>query len=172
MSKKRLSLILVGIALIAVTGFIALSQTWVSATAMMHLSASSPSGELKIFWDCDASVPVTDINWGSVTQGQRYRRSVFLLNTGTVMLVVYYMPTWYQDTQYKFHIECFVHALGTKCQLNKVEPPEPLLEKTDYPIHGYDLYPGDMIKVDIYLTVETIQAGGVYSFPFEVHGYY
>jgi len=174
MSKRRLSLILVGIAMIAVTGFVALSQTWVTASAMMHLTQAGSSAQLKVFWDCGMTGPVTDIDWGPVTSGQRYVRSVFVVNPGTVMLYVTYLPTWWPvpPGQYKFHIECFIHMEGTPCQLNKPPSPIPMVEKDiNTPTIGYELYPGCMIKVDIRLTVESIEVGKTYDFPFEFHGY-
>jgi hypothetical protein len=171
MSKKRLGLIFLGIALIAVTGITALSQTWVSATATMHLTESASTANLKVYWDCGALNPTTDIDWGPVTSGQTYVRSLFVLNTGTVALKVYYLPTWYQNAQYKFHIECFVVKDGTKCQLYDIAKTQ-MLEKTDYPTPGYDLPAGTMIKVDVYLTVDMIEVATTYSFEFGFHGFY
>jgi len=175
MSRKKAGLILFGLAMMAITGFAALSQQWVTSTIAMRLVQSSAGyGPIKAYWDCDMLHDVVDIDWGSVTSGQRYVRSIFIVNKGNTLLYICYMPTYFNDTQYKFHIECFVHAEGTPCQLNKIIPPPPIPEKEDIlanPTLGYKLYPGMMIKIDIYLTVEMIEIGKAYVIPFEIHGY-
>ena len=168
-------MILVGIAMIAATGFMALSQQWVTTTITMRLVQSSPGvGPISAYWDCEMLHAIADIDWGPVSSGQRYIRSIFVANKGTTLLYLCYMPTYFNDTQYKFHIECFVHAEGTPCQLNKIIPPPPIPEKKDIlgnPTLGYKLYPGMMIKIDIYLTIEVIETGKAYTIPYELHGF-
>ena len=172
MSKKKLSALLIGLALIAITGFAALSQTWSSATFLMRLVEADPSYKIGVYWCCDMLDEVTEIDWGAVTAGERYIRSIFVANQGTKMLYLTYLPTWYENAQYKFHIECFIHMEGTPCQLNKPPTPIPMEEKDPItPEIGYMLYAGCMVKIDILLTIEVIEAGMPYEFDFQLHGY-
>ena len=95
-------MVFIGLAMIAITGFMTLSHTWVKTTVdPIGSTAQLEAGPIKIYWDCDKTNPVIDIDWGPVTEGQTYGKSVFVMNEGIEMLWVTYLPTWVQDIQYK-----------------------------------------------------------------------
>lgn len=168
---RKAIFVLIGIALVGIVGFTALSNMWTSAVIRMH---AAPGGSLNLilFEDCDMVTPATAHDWDGITQGQHYEWSLFVYNPpGSVGLYITYLPTdlWFNDNQTHLVITVNVVKFGLPCQLADVL--EPLPEKNPAtPSLGYWLPATKMIKLDIDLYVESVVSGATYDWDFTVFG--
>ncbi len=171
-SKKKILLALLGIALVSVAGYTALSNMWTSAKIVMHC-APATSVSLALFegMDCAALNGTTTHNWDGVTQGQTYEWSLFVKNTGSMGLYITYLPTdvWFNESQTHFIIMCKVVKFGLPCQLNdeNFTLPEKVAAN---PVNGFLLPPNKMCKIDVELFVESTVSNSVYEWDFFIYG--
>jgi hypothetical protein len=167
---RKAIFVLIGIALVSIVGFSALSNMWTSAVIRMH-AAPATSVTLALFEDCGKLIPATAHDWDGVTQGQHYEWSIFVFNTGSMGLYITYLPTdiWFDTNQTHFLITVNVVKFGLPCQLADVSAALP--EKNPAtPALGYWLPATKMIKLDIDFFVDSTVSGGVYDWDFTVYG--
>jgi hypothetical protein len=181
MSRKKLFVAIIGLAMISVTGLVALNDTWTSCTISMHASTAS-TVSLAQFEECLLTTPLNGYDWLGVNQGETYQMEYYLRNTGTVGLYITYLPTdlsW-DNNQVRMSIAVKVIEWGNvPCQMFPIEedgqttvnPPNFLPEKdAANPSQGYFLGPGKIVKLRVELTVMSVTAGGFYQWEFAIHG--
>lgn len=167
---KKAIFVILGILLVSIAGYAALSNMWTSATISMH-AAPANNVTVALFQDCDKLLPATAHDWDGVSQGQHYEWSLFVYNTGSMGLYITYLPTdkYFDENQTHFYITVKVVKFGLPCQLNDAN--QTLLEKIPLtPAQGYWLPPTKMIKLDIDLFVDSTVSGGDYSWDFTIYG--
>jgi hypothetical protein len=168
---RKAIFVLIGIALVSIVGFSALSNMWTSTSISMH-AAPGGSLNLRLFEDCAMLTPATVHDWDGITQGQHYEWSLFVYNPpGSVGLYITYLPTdlWFNDNQTHLIITVNVVQFGLPCQLSPAS--QALPEKNPLtPANGYFLPATKMIKLDIDLFVESVVSGAVYDWQFTVYG--
>lgn len=167
---KKAIFVLLGIVLVSVAGYSALSNMWTSAVIKMHAAPAS-SVTLALFEDCNKLVPATAHDWDGISQNQHYEWSIFVYNTGSMGLYITYLPTdvWFDTNQTHFVITVNAVMFGLPCQLSTVNASLP--EKNPaIPSQGYWLPATKMIKLDIDLYVDSTVSGGVYDWDFTVYG--
>jgi hypothetical protein len=181
MNKKILFGIL-AVAIVAIVGTAAFSDTWLSQKTNMYLKTGS-SQNIALFDDCNARCPAQEI-YQCVEQGGSYEFAMYVLNTGTAPVYITYLPTDVNTDggQTRFHITVQVIGFGMPCEMIANNIPLPtgisslpynLPEKsTAAPTSGFPLNPNKMIKLDITVRVDSVdlssQPIGGWKVPFEV----
>ena len=112
---------LIGILAIAIIGTCAaatvMSDTWLDS----FLTLTAHTGSLQsmgIFDNCDGTIVVTAHDFGTVTQGNSYEWTVYVLNTGSEQMRITYLPTivTFDAGQSSFTINVDVISYGVPCQ--------------------------------------------------------
>jgi len=172
-SRKKLMAI-VGIVLVAAMAISAFSSltTFVPSSVTMR---ADPALDISLvtFEDCGCTIPFTSYDWDGVVEGEYYECAVYVKNTGTIGLLITYLPTdlWFLGDEAHFVIHCWVIEFGLPCELYTLDPPVQLPEKD--PLNctsGFFLPPGKVMKVDIVLFVDRIVVGQVYTWTFTFWG--
>jgi len=160
------------------------SDSWVDKGLTLTATATTTQS-LALYTDCQASTPATSHDFGMVAQGNSYEWTVYVLNTGALGMYISYLPTAVvgQGGQQAMLISVAVIEYGNPCQVQGPIPaigfagtgvtalPYLLPEKAPAtPEQGFFLMPSKMIKIDIKLTVLSVDAGSVYTIPFTVAG--
>lgn len=170
-SKKKLLLGIVGLALIAGTGILAWNATWTSCTITMHAGTATVV-TIAQFEDCMMTIPLNSYDWNGIVQGETYQMEYYVLNTGTVGVFITYLPTdltFYED-QARMTIWVTVIEWGNNpCQPNPEDFRLPEKDPFD-PLLGYFLGPGKWVKLRVEMFVESVVSGGVYDWDFTIHG--
>jgi hypothetical protein len=126
-----------------------------------------------VFSDCATTVPFTSYNWDGVTQGQQYEVTAYVKNTGSVAVYISYTPGAlnFDGAQTRFRINVSVlEGPATPCQLLPISPVFLPLKNPLVCENGFLLLPGKVIKVDIVLLVDSVVAGGSWSWNFYIAG--
>jgi hypothetical protein len=183
--KKMNKKLLLGILCIAVIGIAATSafaDTWLSKYKNIYLKTGSSQG-ICLFDDCNALCPATDVVQ-AVQQGGSYEFAVYVLNTGTAPVYITYLPTDVSTDggQTRFHIDVQVIGFGMPCEMiaNNIPLPAPVTslpwalpeKNVNAPTAGFPLNPNKMIKLDITISVASVDLNGQpmmgWKVPFEV----
>jgi hypothetical protein len=180
--NKKLLLGILCVAVVAIAGTAAFSDTWLSRYKNIVLKTGS-SQNILLFDDCEARIPVYD-NYQNVQQGGLYEFAIYVLNTGTAPVYITYLPTDININggQTRFHVTVQVIGFGMPCEMIANNIPLPtgiaslpynLPEKnTATPTAGFPLSPNKMIKLDITVRVDSVdlssQPIGGWVIPFEV----
>ena len=184
MNKKILFGIL-AVAIVAVAGTAAFADTWMSKFNDIYIKTGS-SQEIKLFRDADAEYYAEA--WSeSVEQDGIYEFSLYVLNTGSRMVYITYLPTDFSANagQTRFRVTVNVIGFGMPSQMIANNIPLPagisslpyaLPEKNvNTPSTGFPLNPNKMIKLDVTVTVLSVdlnqapnQLGIRWTIPFEV----
>ena len=170
-SKKKLLVAILGLAMISVTGIVALNDTWTSCTIQMT-AGTAASASIGQYRYCDLASPFNVHNWGGVSQGEIYQLEYYIRNTGTVGLYITYLPTdlSFYDNQARMSIAVKVIEWGNEpCQMFEEDFCLPEKDPLN-PNQGYFLGPGKIAKLRVEMTVVSVVAGGVYNFNFTIHG--
>ena len=173
-SKKKLLVAILGLAMISITGLVALNDTWTSCTIQMTANTAA-SARIFQYKTCALGFFFFEsYNWGGVTQGETYQLEYYIYNSGTLGLYITYLPTdlSFYGNQARMHIDVTVIEWGNEpCQMFTDGLPYVLPEKDPLnPQQGYFLGPGKIAKLRVELTVASVVAGGVYNFNFTIHG--
>ncbi len=185
--NKKLLLGILAVAIVAIAGTAAYADTWMSKFNNIYIRTGSTQ-EVKLFCDCDARFEVQP--WTqAVEEDGIYEFSLYVLNTGTSPLYITYLPTDFNPNadagQTRMHIAVQVIGFGLPCQMIANNIPLPtgiaslpytLPEKsTANPTAGFPLASNKMIKLDITLTVQSLDLNhtpdsmlGTWKIPFEV----
>jgi hypothetical protein len=186
--KKKLFVVIFAIAMIAVSATAVLSETWFDTTITLTATAdSSATGRyvhVLIREDCaKISQGLTDSvashAFGSVYQGVTYEWTVYVLNDGAQPAYLFYSPTHYTATfanQIDVNILVKAIAYGPECQITDMAVPLPtgvaslpflLPEKAVgvAPNTGFLLAPGKEVKLDVMMTVNSVQLGTPITIP-------
>jgi hypothetical protein len=126
-----------------------------------------------VFSDCATSTPFTTYNWDGVTQGQEYEVTAYVKNTGSVAMYISYTPgsLSFDGAQTRFRIVVNVlEGPATACQLLPITPTALPIKNPLVCENGFLLLPGKVIKVDIVLLVDSVVAGGSWSWNFYIAG--
>jgi hypothetical protein len=88
--NKKLLLGVLSIAIVAVIGIPALMNNWSSCLITMHVGTDNGASSIGQFSDCLCTCPITSYNWGNLAQDQTYEMTVYVKNTGTVSVYLFY----------------------------------------------------------------------------------
>lgn len=161
------------IALIVIIGqSVALTMTWTDTKVTMTAGTASVVS-VSLFKDCSCTVPFTEHNWDGVVQGQEYEVTCYVRNSGNQAVYITYTPGSlnFDGAQTRFRINVSViESPAMPCQLL---PMTPELLPVKNPLvceRGFLLLPGKVIKVDIVLLVDSVVAGGSWSWNFFIAG--
>jgi len=186
MNKK-----LVGIFAVAIFAFsmaAVLSDTWVDRAASFTFNSSANGNLVSIglFADCAASVPLASTgvahDFGLVAQGNTYEWTIYVLNNGAEQVYLTYSPTSFTANggQTAAMIAVQAIAYGVPCETSgtTLVPPLPqnqlpynLPEKTvNNPTAGFLLMPNKIVKLDVKLSVISVDAGLSFTVPFMIAG--
>ena len=170
-NKKLLGIL--AVALVAIIGSsVAWTMTWTSARITMTAGTASVVA-IGIYQDCDTVVPFTTHNWDGVVNGQEYEVTGYVKNTGNQAVYITYTPGSYSSDgnqlRLRFNVS-IIEGPATPCQLNPITPiylqvKNPLVCET-----GFLLHPGKVIKIDIVMFVDSVVAGGTWSWNFYIEG--
>ena len=186
MNKK-----LIGIFAVAIFAFsmaAVLSDTWVDRAASFTFNSSANGNLVSIglFADCAASVPLASTgvahDFGLVAQGNTYEWTIYVLNNGAEQVYLTYSPTVFTANggQTAAMIAVQAIAYGVPCETSGttlVPPleanrlPYNLPEKTvANPTAGFLLMPNKIVKLDVKLSVISVDAGLSFTVPFMIAG--
>ena len=183
MNKK----LLFGVLCIAVVAFGAtavVADTWMSRLLTFTFRTGTMQS-IKLWKNCEATfAPEPWIQ--AVSQGNTYEYTLYVLNDGTELVYITYLPTdvTLNAGQTRFHITVDVINYGVPCQMtdNNLQLPTgvsslpyALPEKSiANPSAGFPLGPNKMIKLDVMVRVDSVDLGtnmtGSWTIPFEVVG--
>ena len=184
--NKKILLGILCVAAIAVVGTAAFADTWLSKYNSIYIKTGS-SQEICLFKDCDAHW-VADDGWcESVEQDGTYEFSLYVLNTGSRLVYITYLPTDFSANagQTRFRVTVQVIGYGMPCQMIANNIPLPTgITQLPYalpekiianPTAGFPLNPNKMIKLDITVAVLSVDLSQVpdttgvrWTIPFEV----
>ena len=184
--NKKILLGILAIAVVAIAGTAAFADTWMSKFNDIYIKTGS-SQEICLFQDCDARWVANDGWCESVEQGGVYEFSLYVLNTGSRMVYITYLPTDFSANagQTRFRVTVNVIGFGMPSQMIANNIPLPagisslpyaLPEKNvNTPSTGFPLNPNKMIKLDVsveVISVDLNQAPNIWgtrwTIPFEV----
>ena len=171
MDKKLIGIL--AVVLVASVGSSAFySMTWTDSRITMTAGTSSVVA-LGLYADCACCTPFTSHNWDGVVEGQMYEVAVYVKNNGTQAVYVTYTPgsLAFDGAQTRFRINVSVlEGPALPCQLLPITP-TPLPVKNPLVCeNGFLLLPGKVIKLDVVLLVDSVVAGGSWSWTFFISG--
>ena len=186
MNKK-----LIGILAVAIFAFsmaAVLSDTWVDRAASFTFNSSTNSNLVSIglFADCAASVPLASTgiahDFGLVAQGNTYEWAIYVLNNGAEQVYLTYSPTTFTANggQTAALIAVQAIAYGVPCETSGTTLVPPLTanalpynlpeKNVNTPTNGFLLLPDKIVKLDVKLTVQSVDAGLTFTVPFQISG--
>jgi archaellum component FlaG (FlaF/FlaG flagellin family) len=182
--NKKLLLGVLCIAIIAVGAAAVVADTWISRLVSFRFTTGT-SQSIALYKDCAATfAPEPWVQ--SVAQGQTYEYTMYVFNNGTQLVYITYLPTDVTLDGGQTHMTIAVDVLnyGVPCEMvgNNIQLPSPITslpyalpeKKVSTPSIGFPLGPNKMIKLDVKVTVLSVDLGtgssGSWPFNFEVVG--
>ena len=171
MNRKILSVF--AICLIAIIGASAAwTMTWTESRVTMTAATASVVS-VGLFEDCATTIPFVSHDWSGVVQGQEYEVTTYAKNTGNQAVYISYTPgsLSFDGAQTRFRVVVNVlEGPATSCQLLPITPtPLPVKNPLNCE-NGFLLLPGKVIKLDIVLFVDSVVAGGSWSWNLFIAG--
>ena len=179
--NKKLLLGILAIALVAIVGTTVVADSWKSKFLGFRLNAGGTQS-LYLYKDCWAFF--TAEGWTqSVTEGNTYEFSVYVLNTGTELMYITYLPTDVNrdngQTRFRITVDVINYGLPSQMTDNNIALPTGIAslpyalpeKNVATPTNGFPLMPNKMIKLDISIEVFSVDLNtGTWTFDFEVIG--
>ena len=186
MNKK-----LIGILAIAIFAFsmaAVLSDTWVDRPASFTFNSSVNSSDVSIglYADCAATVPLATSgvahDYGLVAQGNTYEWTIYVLNNGAEQVYLVYSPTTFSANGGQTAATIAVQAIayGVPCETSGTTLTPPLAanalpynlpeKNVANPTNGFLLLPDKIVKLDVKLTIASVDAGMTFTVPFMISG--
>ena len=185
MNKKLFGILT--IAIFAVSMASVLSDTWVDKPAPFTFNSSMGSNAVSIglFADCAATVPLATSgvahDFGLVAQGNTYEWTIYVLNNGAEQVYLTYSPTTYTanggQTAATVRVQAIAYGVPCETSGTTLTPPDgyklpySLPEKNvNAPTAGFLLMPDKIVKLDVQLSVASVDAGMTFTVPFQISG--
>ena len=187
MNKKLIAIF--AIAIFAVSTMAVLADTWVDVPAPFTFTAD-PSGaysgvSISLCSDCACTAPLNPVlahDFGLVMQANVYEWTFYVLNNGSEQVYLTYSPTAYTANGGQTSVNIVVTAIayGDACETSGTTLAPPLASNalpynlpektTSTPSNGFLLLPDKVVKLDVKLTVLSIDEGMTFTVPFSING--
>ena len=186
MNKKIIGML--AIAIFAFSMAAVLSDTWVDKAAPFTFNSIQNGSNVSIglFSDCALTTPIATTgvahDFGLVAQGNTYEWTLYVVNNGANQVYLTYAPTTYSANggQTAGTIAVQAIAYGVACETSGTTLAPPLAanalpynlpeKSTSHPSAGFLLMPNKVVKLDVKLTITSVDAGLTFTVPFMIAG--
>jgi len=192
MNKKLIAVFVV--AIFAVSAYTAFADTWIDKSLPLTYNGDFTSGSatgttdlvhISIYEDCALTTPATGHDFGNVFEGNTYEWAVYVTNDGAEQVYLSYSPTTFTDSaasagQVDATIKVTAIAYGLGCETSGTTLTPPLTsnalpynlpeKNAAAPTNGFLLMPGKVVKLDVQVTVLSIDQGVPVTIPFAISG--